>query len=194
MGVFDSALIEFDKYLKASQNAQPDVSSRFRYYRVLLLARGGDLATAKQMAKKFKTDDSDENNDPHDYYMAMGLISFVEGDMPNATGYFEKAISGPGEFYNKYMLGRTYLESGRYEDAFNTLWSIGYVYGKWSTFIGLWDIKLLYYIARAFEGKGDKQNAISHYSHFLMIMKNAEPSITEVEDAKRRLANIKESS
>jgi tetratricopeptide (TPR) repeat protein len=53
---------------------------------------------------------------------------------------------------------------------------------------------LTYYkLAKLYEEQENKAKAIEHYEKFLSLWKNADPGIAEVEDAKKRLAGLKES-
>ncbi len=47
-----------------------------------------------------------------------------------------------------------------------------------------------YYIAQIYEQQGNREKAIEHYQKFLEIMKNADPGIAEVEDARKGLAGL----
>ena len=52
--------------------------------------------------------------------------------------------------------------------------------------------KSFYMLGKISEELGDTAKAIEHYEKFLDPWKDADPSITEVEDAKKRLAGLKE--
>ncbi len=45
-------------------------------------------------------------------------------------------------------------------------------------------------LGKIYEEKGWKGKAIEHYEKFLDLWRNADPGITEVEDAKKRLAGL----
>ncbi len=47
-------------------------------------------------------------------------------------------------------------------------------------------------LGKIYEQQGNAANAIEHYNKFLSLWKNADPGIVEVEDAKKRLAGLKQ--
>ncbi|MCJ7579016.1 MAG: tetratricopeptide repeat protein, partial [Candidatus Aminicenantes bacterium] len=48
-----------------------------------------------------------------------------------------------------------------------------------------------YRMAKLYEQKGNRANAITNYEKFLSLWKDADPGLPEVEDAKQRLADIR---
>jgi cytochrome c-type biogenesis protein CcmH/NrfG len=46
-------------------------------------------------------------------------------------------------------------------------------------------------VGKIYEQQGNKAKAIEQYEKFLSLWKDADPGITEVEDAKKRLAGLK---
>ena len=52
--------------------------------------------------------------------------------------------------------------------------------------------KYHYRLAKLYEQKGWNGKAIEQYEKFLTLWKDADPEIAEVEDAKRRLAGLKD--
>jgi tetratricopeptide (TPR) repeat protein len=54
--------------------------------------------------------------------------------------------------------------------------------------------KSFYMLGKIHEQLGDTAKAIEHYEKFLDLWKDADPGIAEVEDAKKRLAGLKELS
>jgi tetratricopeptide (TPR) repeat protein len=51
--------------------------------------------------------------------------------------------------------------------------------------------KVDYNIAKIYDANGNGPQAIEHYEKFLDLWKNADPGIPEVEDAKKRLADLR---
>jgi tetratricopeptide (TPR) repeat protein len=49
-----------------------------------------------------------------------------------------------------------------------------------------------YMLGKIYEQQGDTAKAIEHYEKFLDLWKDADPGIAELEDAKKRLAGLKE--
>jgi len=45
-------------------------------------------------------------------------------------------------------------------------------------------------LGKIYEQRGQKEKAIENYEKFLEFWKDADPGITEVEDAKKRLAGL----
>jgi tetratricopeptide (TPR) repeat protein len=49
-------------------------------------------------------------------------------------------------------------------------------------------------LGKIYERQGQKAKAIEHYEKFLNLWKDADPGIAKVEDAKKRLAALKNQS
>ncbi len=98
-------------------------------------------------------------------------------------------------FYNiatigEDILARAYQEAGEIEKAINEYERL-IVFNPESNRRQLVYPKYYYRLANLYEQQGDTANAIEHYEKFLDLWKDADPGITEVEDAKKRLAGLK---
>ncbi len=129
------------------------------------------------------------------YYHLMGHIELEENNIEDAIAYFKKAIAllpyqnnpngdGHAWYYNDLALAfyrAEDYESARkwYEKIFNLTSgriSCGDIYAK-----------SFFMMGKIYEQKGWKGKAIESYRKFLDLWKDADPFISEVEDAKLRL-------
>jgi len=137
------------------------------------------------------------------YYHLIGQIELEKEDFSKAIGNFKKAIDLlPFQHYEWYFrlpmahallfesLATAYYRSGDFELALEeyeklTQLTVGKLwYGdKYSN--------SFYMLAKVFEQNGQSEKAIKHYKKFLALLKDADPGILEVNDAKKRLAVLK---
>ena len=132
------------------------------------------------------------------YYLLMGRIELEKGDYSQAIDYFKDAISSmPYQFsaLNQHALfidplALAYYRMGDLENAqeeyerITSLTSGRLDYG---------DIyaRSFYMLGKICEQQDNKAKAIEHYQKFLDLWKDADPGIAEVEDARKRLAGLK---
>ena len=135
------------------------------------------------------------------YYHLLGMVEIKKKNYELSADYFTDALSlypyehspssWPAEFRNS--LAHANYESGDLLKAQNEFEKItrltlgrfysGHIYAK-----------SFYMLGKIHEQKGETANAIEHYEKFLDLWKDADSGITEVEDARKRLALMKEPS
>jgi len=133
------------------------------------------------------------------YNNLRGMIELEKGNLSEAIEYFNKAISllayqrrvitHHAIFFDPLALA--YYRARDFEKAreeYERIVSLTYgrlIYG---------DIfaKSFYMLGKIYEQKGWKGKAIEYYEKFLSLWKDVDPSIAEVEDAKKRLAGLKQ--
>jgi len=163
---------------------------------LILLAMKSE-AEAEQVAAQLKEmiDNGIDKKAIKFYYHLMGEIERASGNYSMAIEYFEKARSLEGygplakrlDFANSLAL--TYYESGKLESARN-------LYNDMTTFtstrLQYGDIyaKSFYMVGKIYEEQGDTAKAIEYYEKFLDLWKDADPGITELEEARKRLAGL----
>ncbi|MFB0565535.1 MAG: tetratricopeptide repeat protein, partial [Candidatus Aminicenantaceae bacterium] len=134
------------------------------------------------------------------YLLLMGKIELKENNLAESTKYFNEALSlephqHDWEGDNDHSLfidsmASVYYLSGEKEKAIQeyeriTELTTGRIY------YGDIYAKSFYMLGKIYEDKGWKGKAIESYEKFLDLWKDADPGISEVEDAKKRLAALK---
>jgi tetratricopeptide (TPR) repeat protein len=132
------------------------------------------------------------------YFDLLGRIEYAKNDFPMTKYNFEKAVSllsyehsfdgDQGLFFDSsasafYRMGDLDKAISLYEELTNLTTgrlSFGDIYAK-----------SFYMLGKIYNEQGDTIQAIRHYEKFLDLWKDADPGIVEVEDAKKRLAGLK---
>ena len=113
--------------------------------------------------------------------------------MDAACTSFEKGVEFWGkQFYRQYPLALAYLKAGRLADAVEELERLLERFGRRRAYDAINAVKAYYHLGVAYEQSGWYDKAIDQYEKFLDIWKDADPGTEELEDAKRRLAALKE--
>jgi tetratricopeptide (TPR) repeat protein len=130
-----------------------------------------------------------------------GEILLAEGSVDKAVDTMEKASSlgSPPLIqliiafnvpFMKDTLARAYEEKGLIDKAiaeYERLITVQGERGKWT----LIHPRYHYQLARLYDDKGMRDKAREQYQKFLEIWKEADSDILEIEDAKKRLANMR---
>ena len=120
-----------------------------------------------------------------------GLIELKKGNHASAIESIKKAISLDSNVFKDYIdsLALAYYISGDLDNAiaeYEKLISCP----RGMLRYGFEYVDGFYMLGKICEQKGDTAKAIENYEKFLGIMKNADPGIAEVEDARNRLAGL----
>jgi serine/threonine protein kinase/predicted Zn-dependent protease len=129
------------------------------------------------------------------YFDLLGYIELHKSDLPKAIRYFEQAVSlDPSPDIAKDVelledLGSAYFKHGDIEKARGVYEKINsQLSSRWNVDIY---VKSFYMLGRIAEQQGDKTMAGGRYRKFLDLWKDADPGISEVDDARERLAALK---
>ena len=145
----------------------------------------------------------DKEGATFDINLLQAEILLVEGSYEKDVSVFEKAsppsppvlqntsqIIGYNTPFHKDVIARAYKQKGDLDRAIAE-------YERLITFDPKSEARYLihpkyhYRLARLYEERGWKGKAIDQYEKFLDLWKNADPGISEVEEAKKRLAGLK---
>jgi tetratricopeptide (TPR) repeat protein len=203
-GEFESALEESSEALRLAVE-QKDVGDQ----RWALVCKGQALLGLKNIDAARKTadellltlKDEKDKSEIKIHYLLDGLIELESGSPKNAV---EKLKRGASLLQSRYVgtWNRSVVNNVRYFDA------LGQAYFRAGKLISakaeyekiistgllryepdIW-VKSFYWLGRIAQDRGKKAQAREHYQKFLDLWKDADPSISEVEDAKLRLKSL----
>jgi serine/threonine protein kinase/tetratricopeptide (TPR) repeat protein len=168
----------------------------------MALVRKGDYEAAQSRAKELKTRIQELNYGSlflDFYYLLMGEIYFFQRKeelLQNTIHKISPVSKLNSTHYHRLALACYELQGDlekaieKYQSFYNNVMLSSY--GLPEDFYFFRESSLVNYnIARIYEKLGDTEKAIEHYEKFLDLWKDADPGIAEVEDAKERLAELK---
>lgn len=134
------------------------------------------------------------------YYHLDGIIEFEKGNISQSIESFKKAVSllpfeyGVDTFNDQALfmdaLAMAYYKAGDVEKAqeqYEKIVNLTLGRTHWGDIYA----KSLYTLGKIYEQKNWIGKAIEQYEKFLSLWKDADPSFPEVDDAKKRLAELK---
>ena len=142
----------------------------------------GDVLAASGVSRSNQTDQAS-------FYMLKGEIALAQQQFEEAINSFGMAANLRGMMLED-GLALAYFKSGNLDKSIEK-----YLEFLKTDVLGyegqdLW-ILAHYQLGRLYELKGESAEAVKYYERFLDIWKEADPGFPEVEDAKKRLANLK---
>ena len=191
----------FEKEMKAVDAIQKEIKLDpvFIFKIGKIYARLNRLKEADQLLEILKTRIGDvlavsginrsNQSDQESFHLLNGEIALARRQYEEAIGSFGMA-AGLGDNQLEDSLAFAYSKSGnleksieKYEEFLKTD-VLGYEGQE------LW-VLAHYQLGRLYEQKGESANAAKSYERFLEIWQEADPAIIEVEDARKRLADLK---
>ena len=158
-----------------------------------------DKAQQKVDALKKLSEEGLNKDGMRRFYGIMGGIERERGNHSQAIEYWKKAIAlvpseanpeMPGAIYFK-GLAETYFAAGNWERAREEYEKIlRMTHGR--QYWGAIYTRSFYMLGKIYEHQANTAKAKEHYEKFLNLWKDADPGLSEVEDAKARLARLKE--
>jgi len=190
----DLVVKEAKKYWESMNGNRSDFPTNARDEYSYLLAASGNISQAQEVAGSLKRDLAAGNKaaaQMQGYWRAVGAIELAKGNWQAAAGDFEKGLVGVPASGNPWrvLLGEAYLEMDRRAEAVDVLERVVSSYPVPGN--PILAVKAHYLLGLAYEKSGWREKAVEQYQEFLEIWKEADPGISEIVDAKARLAQLK---
>ncbi len=192
-----SAITENEKVIEIMKDINPNswMVASARGAIANSYALNGDMRKADRLMAELKRDiDRYGPSAIDDYQIWNGMLEMEKGNYDTAAVLFQKAFKITPLFFLREYLGRSYLGAGRIDDALGIYKKIITRYELNRAFWSAFSASLHFHLAGAYEEAGRFDDAIAQYEIFLDIWRNADDGIKMIEDAKERLAKLKNGS
>jgi len=157
-----------------------------------MYARFGEIQESKGLLEEISSKMNKENrSDRASFNILKGEIKLTRENHAQAVELFDVAYKLKDDNYILESLAYAYFIKGDLDKAIDkyehliTRKQFGWEAQEY------W-IQAHYQLGKLYDKKGDAEKAIQYYKHFLDIWKDADPGIAEVEDARKRVAGLKE--
>jgi len=195
--------IERKEFEKAQQNGKktielmkkvfPEILYMTKAHYGILLAMTGQIDSAQKISNEVKEEIKDKTEtEKLSWYLLEFMIKYYGNDFDQALKEIAELAQREKDSYRvNFWLAKTYLEKDMIGDAVQKFEELL----KWNILSSvrnpIFSFKIPYFLAITYEKSGWDKKAIGQYEKYLDIMKEADPGIAEVEDAKKRLERLK---
>jgi len=189
-----AALREAKSSVEVLTKSYPDRPVNMRDFYAYFLAESGKTKEAEEVVDAIRDEVEEKYPSLMDYYWrALGHLELTKGNAEEATAHLRKGLVGQAGplFGVRYHLAQAYLESGRLGEQVAVLEKALSRYDGERATLPVWAVKAHYLLAVAYEKSGWNRKAIEQYKEFLETWKDADPGISEIEDAKERLEKLR---
>jgi TolB-like protein/predicted Zn-dependent protease/predicted Ser/Thr protein kinase len=179
------------------ERASPTGPIKARDHYAYILAEAGEIAQAEKVLEDLRKDIEEKSpNLIYDYWLTLGSVDLIKGDAQAAANHLQTALeeSASPLFIARVFLARAYLELGKHGEAVAELEKVLQRCDEQQASSPIWAVKAHYLLGLAYERSGWNKKAIEQYQEFLDIWQNADPGIEELEEARERLAKLREVS
>ncbi len=194
---YDSALEAARRCMELRTQANPDNPAFGAAYYMHVLVEVGRIAEGEDVAKPFMEKAAKSPDDiTSDDLMVLGLLEWGRDNPEQAIDYIARAIeiSDAPYFHLRSILAEMYVVAGRLGEAVEQLENALDRYDYARSMVPIRAVKARYRLGLAYEGSGWNGKAVKQYEEFLDVWKDADPGIPEIDDARRRLALLRQSS
>jgi TolB-like protein/Tfp pilus assembly protein PilF/predicted Ser/Thr protein kinase len=175
----------------------PEDPFSYRTAYAILYAQQGDDAKADSLLQVIGDNlGPKEPNLESGYHRMIGAVELIKGNPRSAIEHLQLGLceNSVPLFESRYMLGLAYLEMNQPARSVEVLEPALRRYDEHMMQFPLWAVKARYYLGKAYDRMGKRQEAIARYGEFLEIWKDADEGIEEVEEARERVAALRTQS
>jgi serine/threonine protein kinase/predicted Zn-dependent protease len=199
---YKKALEEIDRLWElATEEERLGQQRSALYWRAYTYLEMGDMARATKTADELKEMIEQSSNRKliriHDHL--QGVIELKKNNYPMAIEHLEKALSlvdfqetvnSEHAFFVEPIAYAYYknADMGKAQENYERIISLTTGRTYWGDIYA----ESFYMLGKICEQQGDTDKAIEHYEKFLILWKNADPGIADVEDARKRLAGLQD--
>jgi tetratricopeptide (TPR) repeat protein len=187
---FEAAMKEIDR-LRELQRTYKQSEVNSSSLDVQLLAQAGDLNRAREELQNLKRYLEDNKMDMYDYLCTAAALELIKGDFDSSVALFDQAQPPATDFLNNYLHSRACLEAGMLSRAVKKYRALIDNYFSGRSFVAFWGVKARFYLGLAYERSTWYDQAAEQYESFLNILKDADPEIEEIANAKQHLSKIR---
>jgi len=193
VGKLDQAAAEVQKAGAVFARVMPGGRPGYRHFLAQFLAESGQLGRARTLATELRVDRDSSDQSLSEYWYAIGCIELAEGSSTTAIEALKQASVSNSEstFAARFQLARALLEAGQHGEAAQELQNLVSDYSARRLFFGAWNVKIHYYLGRAYEQSGWDKSAIEQYQRFLHLWRKADEGIGAVDDARKRVERLR---
>jgi tetratricopeptide (TPR) repeat protein len=168
---------------------------------IRLLAKSGQVENAQRQLNDYSSRIQHWSNiDSLCYLQSSGYIALYKEGAEESLSYFQRAagkaiqLADPAAVHYRthYMLALAYLESGACENAVAVYEELLSSSGWDRLRVPIWSAKTHYHLGVAYQMTDRYNEAIEQYETFLDLWRDADSGLAPVEDAARRLENLKD--
>ena len=192
-----SAISEFESVVETITEIEPNnwMVAHARGAIAQSYALNGDMKEADRLMAELQMDhDKYGPSAIGDYQLFAGIIEMEKGNYDTADTLFQKAYKTMPLFFMDELIARNHSRAGRIDDALKVYEKIINRYEPNRAYWPTTGVLTHFYYGRTLEKAGKHDEAMEQYETFLDIWRNADEGLAPVEEARKRLANLKDGS
>lgn len=185
---FEKALQHGKRLIELMKEAYPEDIFLSKIFYGMFLALAGEIDSAQSISNEVEKIIQEKTKDQKaSWYFLEFLINYHKGDFNQAL---EMARLAEDDFRIRFWRIRAYLKMEMIGEAVQELESLSSGNVLERVRYPIFSFRIPYLLGVAYEKSGWNSKAVVQYEEFLDIMKDADPGITEVEGAEKRLERL----